>query len=262
MSDTDAAGRRALVTGAASGVGRACVHTLRARGYAVAALDLDPLDVEAEHAERCDVSEVEAVGAAVVRARDALGGLDAAAHCAGAFPVQNMPLHELDPRTWERTIAINLTGAYAVVRAVLPALAESQGALVLVASVNATQPQPGAAPYVVAKAGVLALARAAAIEYAHLGVRVNSISPGWIDTAMAAPALGRQAVRERVEEAIPLGRVATPEEVAAAIAWLLSSESAYVSGENLAIDGGLGVSAFVSEGDIATTWKRFGVEGG
>jgi len=252
--------RRALVTGAASGLGRACVSALRARGYLVAALDVSPADIKADHVVGCDVSDAQAVAGAIAQALEALGGLDAAAHCAGVFPDQLVPLHAVEPATWERTIAVNLNGAYAVARAVLPALAESRGALVLTASVTATQPQPGAAAYAVSKAGVAALARAAAIEYAHLGVRVNSVSPGWIDTPMAAPVLGRAALRERVESAVPAGRVAAAEEVAAAIAWLLSEESAYVTGEDLVIDGGLAISAFAGQGDAARSWRRLGEE--
>ncbi len=252
------ASRRALVTGAASGLGRACVSALRARGYVVAALDVAPVDIEADHVVGCDVSDVHAVAGAITEAREALGGLDAAAHCAGVFPDHLAPLHAVEPATWERTIAVNLNGAYAVARAVLPALAESRGALVLTASVTATQPQPGAAAYAVSKAGVVALARAAAIEYAHLGVRVNSVSPGWIDTPMAAPVLGRAALRESVESVVPAGRVAAAEEVAAAIVWLLSQESAYVTGEDLVIDGGLAVSAFAGQGDAARSWRPLG----
>src|SRR5438067_13492471 len=128
---TDAGPRRAIVTGAASGVGRACVAALRARSCQVAALDLEPTEVEAEHVGRCDVSALDGAAAAIEEARVALGGFNAVAHCAGVFPDQLVPLHALDPRVWHHTIAVNLTGAYAVARAVLPTLAETGGALVL-----------------------------------------------------------------------------------------------------------------------------------
>ncbi len=256
-----ASARRAIVTGAASGLGRACVRALRERSFAVAALDVRAADVEAEHVGICDVSDVDAAATAVGEALAALGGLDAAAHCAGVFPDQVVPLHAVEPRTWERTIAVNLTGAYAVARAVLPALAKTRGALVLTASVAADQPQPGAAVYAASKAGVAALARATAIEYAQLGVRVNAVSPGWMDTAMAAPVLERAALRERIERAVPVGRVAAPEEVAATIAWLLSEDSTYVTGQDIVVDGGLAVSAYVGDGDVAATWARPRAEG-
>jgi NAD(P)-dependent dehydrogenase (short-subunit alcohol dehydrogenase family) len=240
---TAAGPRRALVTGAASGVGRACVAALRERAYAVAALDLEPADLESDHVGSCDVSDVGAVAAAVEEARAALGGIDAAAHCAGVHPERSANLHELDPGTWERTLAVNLTGSYAFARAVLPALIETQGALVLVASISGSQPRPGTAAYAASKAGVAALARTAALEYAQLGVRVNTVSPGWIDTPMAAPALARPSTRERIEREIPAGRAATPEEIASVIVWLLSDEARYVTGADVVVDGGLAISA-------------------
>jgi NAD(P)-dependent dehydrogenase (short-subunit alcohol dehydrogenase family) len=254
--------RRAIVTGAASGLGRACVEALRARSYAVAALDArDPAAaaaVAAEHVAQCDVSDVRAVADAVAGSIDALGGLDAAVHCAGIFPEESVPLHALSPGVWERTLAVNLTGAYALTRAVLPALMQSRGALVLTASVAGEQPQPGAAVYAAAKAGVAALARATAIEYAHLGVRVNAVSPGWMDTAMAGPVLARPSRRERVEHAVPLGRVAAPAEVAETVAWLVSAAAGYITGQDIVVDGGLGRTAYVQEGDVAAVWRRCG----
>jgi NAD(P)-dependent dehydrogenase (short-subunit alcohol dehydrogenase family) len=253
---------RALVTGAASGLGRACVEALRARSYIVAALDIRDGDSDAEHVVTCDVSDVGAVATAVGEAIEAFSGLDAVAHCAGVFPDQVVPLHALSEQTWQRTIAVNLTGAFAVARAVLPALVETRGALVLTASVATAQPQPGAAVYAASKAGVAALARATAIEYAHLGVRVNAVSPGWMDTPMAAPVLERSELRERVERTVPAGRVATPAEVAAAVAWLLSEDARYVTGEELVVDGGLAVSAYVAADDVARTWGRLGAERG
>lgn len=253
-------GRRALVTGAASGLGLACVEALRALSYEVAALDQSPTGSDAEHVAACDVSDVAAVATVVGEAVAALGGLDAVAHCAGVFPDQVVPLHALPEQTWQRTIAVNLTGAFAVARAALPALVKSRGALVLTASVAATQPQPGAAVYAASKAGVAALARATALEYAHLGVRVNTISPGWMDTPMAAPVLERGELRERVERAVPIGRVATPAEVAAAVVWLLSEDARYVTGEDLVIDGGLAASAYVAGGELERAWRRLAAE--
>lgn len=249
----------ALVTGAASGLGRATTTLLRERGVRVAGLDLAADDIDAEVAIGCDVSDVDAVAAAVSQAVKALGRLDAVAHCAGTFPSSAVPLHALEPEVWRRTIAVNLDGAFAVARATLPELMRARGAMVLVASVAGDNPQPGAAVYAASKAGVTALARAIAIEYAHLGVRVNAVSPGWMDTAMAAPVLGRVHLRARVEKRVPLGRVAAPEEVAEAIVWLLSDAAGYVTGHELVVDAGMGTSAYVDDGDVAATWRR--VEG-
>jgi NAD(P)-dependent dehydrogenase (short-subunit alcohol dehydrogenase family) len=235
----------------------ACVQALRGEGYAVAALDLRAAGIEADYWGLCDVRDVAAVARAVGEAAAVLGGIDAAVHCAGVFPDQVVPLHALPPETWERTIAVNLTGAFALARAVLPGLmAAPSGGLVLTASVAAGQPQPGAAAYAAAKAGVGALARALALEYAHLGVRVNSVSPGWMETPMAAPALDSPTLRERIEQAIPAGRVAAASEVAEAIVWLLSPAARHLTGQDVVIDGGQSVSAMLAAGDVAAVWRR------
>jgi NAD(P)-dependent dehydrogenase (short-subunit alcohol dehydrogenase family) len=247
---------RALVTGAASGLGRACVQVLAERGARVAGLDLVSEGIDADLALACDVSDNDAVSGVVTRVAESWGGLDAVAHCAATFPSTAVPLHVLPPQVWDRTVAVNLTGAFHVARATLPHLLRSRGALVLVASAAAQHPQPGAAVYAATKAGVAGLARALAVDYAHRGVRVNAVSPGWMDTTMAAPVLGRPRLRERVEQRIPLRRVAAPEEVAATVAWLLSEDAGYVTGHDLAVDGAMGLMSYVDDGDIETTWRR------
>ena len=246
----------ARVTGAASGLGRATTALLRQRGVRVAGLDLEPKGVEADLALGCDIADAAAVQAAVRQAVERLGRLDLVAHCAATFPSSAVPLHALDPAIWRRTVDVNLNGAFAVARSTLPELVGSRGAMVLVASVAGDHPQPGAAVYTATKAAVAALARAIAIEYAHLGVRANSVSPGWMDTAMAAPVLSREHLRRRVEERVPLGRVAAPEEVAEAIVWLLSEAAGYVTGQDLVIDAGMSLAAFVDDGEVAATWRR------
>ena len=248
--------RSALVTGAASGLGRATAALLRSQGFRIAGLDLEATDVETDVALACDVSDTTAVAGALESLAEGWDGLDAVAHCAAMFPPSAVPLHALDPEVWRRTIDVNLTGAFSVARATLPALMRRRGAMVLVTSTAAHQPQPGAAVYAAAKAGVAGLVRALAIEYAPHGVRVNAISPGWMDTAMASPILGRPALRERVEQRVPLGRVAEPGEVAATIAWLLSDAAAYVTGQDLMVDAGMGLMSFVDDGDVAATWRR------
>jgi len=248
--------RRAIVTGAASGLGRACVEMLREAGCAVAGIDLQANGIEAEHFGVCDVSDIESMASAVAQAVSALGGLDGAVHCAGVFPDQVVPLHSVPPELWERTIAVNLSGSFALARAVLPELIATSGALVLTASVTAQQPLPGAVAYAASKAGVVALARVAALEYAHLGVRVNAVSPGWMETAMAAPALTRPSVRERIEQTIPSGRVATAAQVAATIRFLLSEDAGPLTGQDIVVDGGLSISAMSGRDGVAAAWQR------
>ena len=260
MSAPGSAARQpsALVTGAASGLGRSCVERLRAEGFAVAGLDLASTANEADLSLECDVTDQAEVADAVAEAVTQLGGLTGVAHCAGAFQAEALPVHAISPETWSRTITVNLGGAYAVARASLPALIESSGSLVFTASVAAGQPQPGAAAYAASKGGVNAFSRAIALEYAHLGVRSNTVSPGWMDTAMSKPVLSRPELRERVEGGIPLKRVASPDEVAAAVHWLISRDSSYLTGQELVIDGGVSVSAFVDRGDTDAVWRRLG----
>ena len=201
-----------------------------------------------------DVSDEQAVPTAVGTVIAALGRLDAVVSAAGAVLDAATPLEDVPVELVRRTLEINTIGAFLVVRECLPAVVATSGAFVLVASAVARSPQTGVGAYAMAKAGVVSLMRSIALEYAGKGVRANSVSPGYMDTAMARPVMERASFRAAVEGSIPLGRVADPREVARLCAWLASPESSYVSGEDIVIDGAKQLTAYSSTYDTERLW--------
>ena len=187
------AGKIALVTGAASGIGRACAETLHAQGAAVVALDIDPA-VETQFTAAdfvgrvCDVTDVKALQAAVDETVRLFGGLDVVVSNAGTFP-SNSRIDEMDSEVWERSLRINLSSHEQLLKCCIPYLERGiEPALVFMASKNVTAPGPGAAAYSVAKAGVTQLARVAALELGPKGIRVNVLHPDAVfDTAIWTP---------------------------------------------------------------------------
>lgn len=259
MEPDDARDRTALVTGAASGLGRAVTTVLRQKGWQVVGFDLAAC--EADHAFEVDVSDGAAVGAAVAAALAEVGQLDGVAHCAGVFRNTLTPVHSLPDETWAQTIDVNLTGSFNVAKATLPALVERRGAMVLVASTASRHPQPGGVAYAASKAGVRALVEGIALEYAPLGVRACSVSPGYMDTGMTAKVLSREDLRTTIEASIPIGRIADPLEVAEVVAFLLGDGARFLTGQDVMVDGGGALTAYVGPGDVARMWDRHGVAG-
>lgn len=243
-----------LVTGAASGLGRAVSELLTASGAAVATLDRaethGPLPL------RTDVSDAESVGAAVAAVVDHFGRLDGVAHCAGVFNNTLDPVHRLSAEAWAGTLDVNLNGSFHVAQASLPHLMESRGRIVFVGSVAGRFPQPGGAAYSASKAAVAALARSIALEYAPHGVTANCVMPGYMDTGMTAFLEDRPALRERIAERIPLERFAHPDEVARVVCALLTDTSSYLTGQEVVVDGGSSLTAFVGTQDVARMWDR------
>jgi NAD(P)-dependent dehydrogenase (short-subunit alcohol dehydrogenase family) len=237
------AGRRALVTGGASGIGHASAQRLRAGGAEVVLLDhgtaVDAVAAElGATAVRADVRDEAAVDAAVAAAADALGGpADLLVNAAGIY--RFAPLAELDAAGWDETLAINLRGAFLVGRAVARRLAGAPGAIVNVSSMaarlgDAAEP---AAHYAASKAGLLALTRQMAVEWGPR-VRVNAVSPGVIDTPMLRLMDDPDGGRAYLDARVPLRRLGTAGEVADVIAFLLSDAAAYITGADVPVDGG------------------------
>lgn len=239
-------GRTALVTGAASGIGRATVHRLVEEGAAVLALDVsaEGLAATAEGAAHPgavatlvgDVRDADVAPAAVEAARELRGHLDLLVNAAGILRFEHS--HEADLDEWERILAVNLTGAFRCVRAALPALLDGGGAIVNVASTSALFGHPWAAAYAASKGGLLALTKTLAVEYATQGLRVNAVCPGSIDTPITgAFHLPEGADPKLVRRIMSPTGMAGPEVVAAAIAYLGSDDARHVNGTELRIDG-------------------------
>jgi len=234
---TRLAGRRALVTGGASGIGRAVGEQLEREGARVAVLDLEgPI--------AADVTDSEAVSQAVEEAAEALGGdPDILVNCAGVYRIT--PLLELSPDEWDDVLAVNLRGSFLVGQAVGRRLvaAQAPGAVVNVASIAAVRSDPAepTAHYNASKAGVVALTQQMAAELAPHGIRVNAVAPGVIETPMLRLTDDPERARAYIDASVALRRLGRPDEVAAVICFLASDEASYVTGTCVAVDGGASV---------------------
>jgi NAD(P)-dependent dehydrogenase (short-subunit alcohol dehydrogenase family) len=247
MSMSEFAGKRVFVTGAASGIGRATAVAFGTRGahVTVADLDIEGAAVTVDFVSAvggggepvaCDVSDDASVRAAVAAAGDG-GKLDVAVNCAGVSGPPTVPLVQYDLALLDRMIAVNLRGLFLCMRAQLEYMVPAgQGAIVNVASAAGLIATTGASGYVASKHGAVGLTKAAALDYAATGVRINAVCPGLVDTPMIA---GRPAeVRGALARAHPIGRIAQPEEIADAIVWLSSARAAFLTGTAIPVDGG------------------------
>ena len=238
-------GKAALVTGAASGIGRATALALAREGARVLATDRDGAGAEAvakeigaaARAARVDVTREDEVDAMVQGALDAFGRLDCAVNAAGVLGPPG-PLHELALEAFERTLAINLTGLFLCLKRELVAMrAQGAGAIVNVSSGGGLIGTPFLAGYGASKHGVLGLTKTAALENARAGVRVNAICPGSTDTPMLQGFMGSSPeARKMILATAPSGRLGAPEEIAEAAVWLCSDRASYVSGESMLVD--------------------------
>jgi NAD(P)-dependent dehydrogenase (short-subunit alcohol dehydrogenase family) len=251
-SASDLTGRVALVTGGASGIGRATVERFVAAGASVVVADLDgdaaerlvaglPADGTARaRAVATDVTDPTAVDATVAAAVDGFGGLHLAVNSAGT-PGRYAALPDQRMEDWARTVAVNLTGTFVCLQRQIPAiLASGGGAVVNVSSAAGLMGFAHLPAYVASKHGVIGLTKSVALEYARAGVRVNAVCPGSIRTPMLEGfAGGDDQVLEGMGRGQPVGRLGTPDEVAAAIVWLCSDEASFVTGHAMAVDGGV-----------------------
>lgn len=244
------AGRRVLVTGAATGIGRATAEYLVEQGARVFGIGLDGEEGRAAHAGKAprlifretDLTNGPEVQAAVAEARAAFGGLDGVVNCAGVY-LQGKRLEEVNDAEWEKTIAVNLTAIFRVCRATLPLLREAGGGSVVnIASVHAVSTVPGVPAYAATKAAIVGLSRQMALDYAVDSIRVNSVLVGSVATRMTLDGLDEAGGPEAIGLTFAsnaIARIADPREIATTIGFLLSDAASFVTGSALLADGGL-----------------------
>ena len=246
-------GHRALVTGGASGIGRATARRLAAQGVRVAVADLDAEGAHAVAEEigglgyALDVTDSDAVEATVASASEELGGLSIVFNNAGVGTLSRLADH--DVAEWRRVLSVNLDGAFYVLKATLPRLKSGgDGRVVNSASISATRTALGNGAYAASKAALVAITANAAREYAP-EVRVNAVSPGTVRSPLTNPAMemipGWEGV---VAGRTPLGRIGEPDDVADVVVFLCSDLSRYVTGQNLVVDGGMTLQGAGTEG--------------
>ncbi len=242
MSKREFEGKRVLVTGAASGIGRSCVELLAARGARVLAVDLDKAGLDALSGEFgdavesfvADLSEREPAEAMVSEAIERFRGLDILINCAGIGSFGRVT--ETDPAVWRQVHAIDLDAVFFACRKAMPHLVESKGNVVNVASISGLGGDYGFTAYNSAKAGVINLTRNMAVDFAREGVRVNAICPGYVLTALTAQM--PPPIAEAFAAGVPIGRGAQPDEIAEAILFLASDRASFITGHVLVADGG------------------------
>ena len=245
------AGKRVLLTGAGSGMGRVCAGMFAEEGARLFLSDVNSDALESTAADLrtkdaaiggvavADVSESGEVMRLVKKANMAMNGLDAGVHWAGVVdePAQ---LHETSIESWKRVIGVNLTGTFYFTRAIVPLLALTRGSLVLISSVAGMVGWPSHPAYCASKGGVLMLGRAVGIEYASSGVRINCLCPGSANTPMLEQILrDARATRDDLLELEPSGRFGDPEELCRGALFLVSDEGSYMNGSAMVIDGGM-----------------------
>jgi 3-oxoacyl-[acyl-carrier protein] reductase len=235
-------GRRIVVTGAASGMGAAIAKLFAAEGAVLALLDLNEDGVRAVGDEfgatafACDVSDRSSVDAIVAKAGETLGGIDGVINAAGILIAKKFD--DLDPDSWDRMLAVNLTGPYNVVRAVLPLLrAAPRASIVNIASVGGMVPMAGLSGYGASKAGLSMFTKGLAFDLGP-NIRANTICPGVIKTEMTRYLWENPEHTARAEKRVALKRLGVPEDVARAALFLSTEDSGFTTGTELPVDGG------------------------
>ena len=238
--------RVALVTGAGRGIGLATARRFRAEGWRVALLDIEAALVQPAAAALggtdaafpivCDVADVAAAQAAVRHAAAHFGRLDALVNNAGTAVFK--PILETTPEDWARVMAVNLTGPFVLTNAAAPLMAEGGGgAVVNITSISGLRASTLRVAYGTSKAALAHLTKQQAVELAALGIRVNAVAPGPVETAMAK-AVHTPEIRQDYHDAIPLGRYGLESELAETIVFLCSDRASYITGQVIAADGG------------------------
>ncbi len=234
MADQPLAGRIAVVTGGASGIGAAIVDRLARDGATVEIVDI-------AHSPAVDVTSADSCAAFAERLRASHGRVDIVVLAAAIVLSADHRVLTDDVESWHKVLDVNLNGTLLPLRALEPLLATG-ASIVTITSGEYQHATPGNGAYCVAKSGVWMLTKTLALELADRQIRVNAVSPGFIDTPMTAPFLAAPGRREKVAANTPMRRIGTPTDVANAVAWLVSDESSFVTGETIHVDGGIAVN--------------------
>lgn len=242
-------GKVVIVTGAASGIGEATARRFSSEGAGVALVDRNELPLanvakdlpeQLTLAHIADVSDSSAVDAMVATVVKRFGRLDVLVNNAGVW--EGGDPAGITNEQWRYVMATDLDGVFFGCRAALPHLAKTRGAIVNTASVSGTGGDWSMGPYNAAKGGVVNLTRSLALDLGNKGVRINSVCPSLTRTGMTADMMNDEEILGKFRERIPLGRVCEPHEVAAVIAFLASDDASFVTGANIAVDGGVSAS--------------------
>lgn len=254
------AGKTVLVVGGAQGMGRASAERFAGEGANLALFDIEAATVEATGAElrergyavetmSGDVSVAADVEAAVARTVDRFGGIDVLVHTAAI--VELKPILEFPESAWRRIIDVNLTGVFLTTRAVGRVMAQRRsGAIVVFASTNAFFAEESNAPYSATKGGLVMFVRNAAMDLARHGIRINAVDPGIIDTRLSEALVHDPVAGPDYLKRIPAGRYGTPDDIAKVVLFLASDDAAYMTGEDVIIDGGLTLGATLGIDDL------------
>lgn len=238
-------GRRALVTGAAHGIGRACAEAFAAEGADVALIDIDPAVTETARAIggkavgiTCNIADAAAARDAVAQAAEAIGPIDLLLNNAGILAAGDILTTEVED--FDRVLAVNLRAAFVVGQAVARGMVEHglKGSIVNMSSINAVVAIPAQLAYVTSKGGLAQLTKAMALGLAPHGIRVNAIGPGTIATDILKGVMTDAQAKGRILSRTPLGRLGEPEEIAKVAVFLASDEASYITGQTIYPDGG------------------------
>lgn len=234
--------RKVLITGAASGMGREIARLFVQEGAALALLDMNGagvIDVAAELGAigfRCDVTDRDGVNRIVAEAGDRLGGLDGVVNAAGILDIT--PFVDLDPASWDRMLAVNMTGPFNIVKAALPFLSQAAAATIVnIASVSALMPMPGTAGYSASKAGLAMFTKSIAMDLGP-NIRANTICPGVIKTEMTRYLWENPEHTQRAASRVALNRLGEVGDVARATLFFSTEDSGFTTGTELPVDGG------------------------
>lgn len=251
MTHCDYTGKTVLITGAGGGIGREAAFAFAESGARLGICDLDESALEATASElagmgcevvarRCDVGVSSEVDAFVEAICDAFGGLDIAINNAG-IGHRHQRLADCDDETFERVLSVNLKGVFACMRAELRRMTEHGGVILNVASAAGITGAPFLGPYAASKHGVVGLTRSAAIEYARRGIRINALCPSFADTALLDDLVAErgEAGLASLAGANPMRRLGQPREIVEAMLWLCSQGNSFMTGQAIAVDGGL-----------------------